>query len=668
MRTAVEVLERSQRAFMPEIQALRALAVGAVVLFHLWPSSLPGGYVGVDVFFVISGYLITSHLVREADRRGTVSLSQFYARRMRRLLPASLLVLVVAGVAGVVLLPPQFAVNAAHEVAASTFYVENLWLASKAVTYSASNDVASPVQHYWSLSAEEQFYLVWPALVIAGLAIGRRWLRGRTVTAVGLLLAVACVASLVHSIALTASDPAAAYFVTTTRAWEFGAGALTSMLLRRWAPVGAWKPALRWVGLAAVVATCFAITQRTPFPGWVALVPVLGTVAIIVAGPTSRRDPLERVVGLRPVQWLGDVSYSVYLWHWPLIALVPFGTGRPLSTLDKLGILLATGALAHASRRYVEQPFLKGSLATRRPAVTFLAMGVAMALIAGSALAYGQVVGRAAPARAPLASEDPCFGAEATLNSSECPRPFLEAPQGEVGPADSPWHPYCPDDCWDGTRPAKVMAIVGDSHAQTLTPALLPIARARGYELALFLQGGCPATYAASPTFAGNPRKDPAECRTKTLTLQEDIRKARPDIIVTSAYTGSTFASQEEATRGYHAVWDEWQAFAKLIVVVRDYPTTLGTNGPACLGQNRANPLACATPREASLRIDPAVEAARTYPGPVTVIDLSDAYCDDARCYPVVGGVPVYFDHDHITGTFASTLVGRLDRDLPAFP
>ena len=179
------VAERANRQFLPEIQVLRAVAVMLVVLYHFWPATLTGGYVGVDAFFVISGYLITSHLLREVDKTGTVKLWAFYARRARRLLPAAVLVLLFVSAGTFLLLPSDLWASTAHELVASGFYVQNLWLASKAVTYSASNDVASPVQHYWSLSAEEQFYLVWPSLIIISCLVARRWLRGRTTTTVG---------------------------------------------------------------------------------------------------------------------------------------------------------------------------------------------------------------------------------------------------------------------------------------------------------------------------------------------------------------------------------------------------------------------------------------------------------------------------------------------------
>src|ERR1035437_10549809 len=248
------VAERASRKFLPEIQVLRAVAVMLVVIYHYWPGTFTGGYVGVDAFFVISGYLITSHLFREADRTGTVKLAAFYARRARRLLPASILVLLFVVVGTFLLLPTDLWTSTAHEVTASGFYVQNLWLASQAVTYSASNDIASPVTHYCSLSAEEQFYLVWPGLIIISCVVARRWLRGHTTMAIGLTLLAVTVGSFACSVWATRAYPSAAYFITPPRAWEFGAGALVVLLMRKWAPPLAFARVLRWLGIIGLLA------------------------------------------------------------------------------------------------------------------------------------------------------------------------------------------------------------------------------------------------------------------------------------------------------------------------------------------------------------------------------------------------------------------------------
>ncbi len=657
----------SERSFLPEIQALRALAVGLVILFHLWPARITGGYVGVDVFFVISGYLITSHLLREVERTGHVGLAAFYARRMRRLLPASLLCLVVTGVIAIWLLPSQLARATAREVMASTVYVQNLWLASRAVTYSASNDVASPAQHYWSLSVEEQFYLVWPALVLLGIVLARRWLGGRTVLAVAAILGVVVAASFGHSILLTAADPAAAYFVTTTRAWEFGAGALAAIVLPRVGVGGAAAVGLRWTGAAAIVCSAFVLTQSTPFPAAVAAVPVLGTVAVIAAGDTGRRDPSLVVVGWRGVQWLGDVSYSAYLWHWPLIALGPFVLGHLLAWPEKLGVLVLTGLLAHASRTWVEQPFLsdrfRHASAWRTIGATFAVMALIVTGFAGWGRWSDQVEREQAQARLEQLANDPCMGALAVRNPGACAPAFATPLRAPVSEADSPWGmDECIDDvCWSGPRPAKVLALVGDSHAQTLYHALKPVAAAHGYGIRLHLLGACPANVVGTDQFQDD-RREPEWCAGWARGLTAELRDAAPDLIVTSASTTSRWDDPVAAGRGYEKTWSEWTPIAP-VVVLRDYPQTGGIWGPLCLASH-ADPLDCARPRAEALPTDVAYETARRgWPG-VTAIDLSDLFCDAALCYPVVGGLPVYYDRDHITGTFGRSMAPVLAERL----
>lgn len=667
----------SQRRFMPEIQGLRALAVGLVVMFHLWPRRVPGGFVGVDVFFVISGFLITSHLLREVERSGSIKLGAFYARRARRLLPASLLVLATSAIAAALILPSQLARAALREVIASTFYVENLWLAAKAVTYSASNDTASPVQHYWSLSAEEQFYALWPALILAAVLIGKLLARrrsgdptasGNPRCAAAIALGALAIASFAHSVALTGSDAAAAYFVTTTRAWEFAAGALASFVVLRWAPRGSVAVWFRWLGMVAIVASAFVISQSTPFPGAIALVPVLGTAAIIVAGGECHQDPLIVASSFRPTQWLGDISYAIYLWHWPLIALAPFVLGRELAWPDKLVVVGLTLTLAHFTRQFVELAFLKGcSRLVGAPLRVLVSTVVAMALIAAAALGRSAWLNNWEQVQlqerlAELAS-DPCLGSSAALNPGLCGSPFTTPPRAPVSDADSPWvMPHCDPECWSGKRPSKVLALVGDSHAQTLYHALMPVAAANGYGIAIFAKGACPLNLVGRDQIDDEMR--PAdECGDWAKSTVDALRDLKPDLIISIAYVASTWSDTAAGLRGYHETWAALTSIAP-VTVLRDYPRTGGVFSPDCLAKNPGNHEACNVPREVALPQDLAFEAAANAGPKVSRIDLSDVFCDAQRCHPVVGSLPVYWDTDHITGTFARSLVPVLAQRL----
>src|ERR1035437_3227792 len=566
------VVERASRKFLPEIQVLRAVAVMLVVIYHYWPGTFTGGYVGVDAFFVISGYLITSHLFREADRTGTVRLWAFYARRARRLLPASIFVLLFVAVGTVLLLPTDLWASTAHEVTASGFYVQNLWLASKAVTYSASNDIASPVTHYWSLSAEEQFYLVWPGLIIISCVLARKWLRGHTTRAVGFTLLAVTVGSFICSVWTTQADPPAAYFITVTRAWEFGAGALVVLLMRKWVPTLALARLLRWLGIVGLLAAAWSFSAATAFPGYAAALPVFATAAIIVAGDTGRADPSDLVFRLRSVRWVGDVSYSMYLWHWPLLVFAPYLLGHVLNTPELLSLVLVCLAVAGLSKRFVEDATRFWPRLTKTPKAALVAAGVAMLVIALVAETQVYAAGIQEDRTAALLADvsgSKCFGAEAMVNRAKCPDALTALPLVAVTKADAPWAPQagCRGSTgsdpaywtcyWGKGKPSRVVALVGDSHAEHWRGALHRIAKARNWKLIEIISSGCPATDASSVIFEGHPR-DGQACRSWTIKATAELKALAPNDIITTAYAQkNVFSPAGSGPDGFERLWKQ---------------------------------------------------------------------------------------------------------------
>ncbi len=341
----------------PEIQALRAVAIGCVVLYHFWPAVLPAGFVGVDVFFVVSGFLITGLLLRDAERFGRVRLREFYVRRIRRILPAALVVLSACAIATLLFVPRIEWRPFLQQILSSALYVENWHLARDSQIPRRADLESTPVQHFWSLSVEEQFYLLWPLLIIAALWLAVR-LGRRRLAIVAAVLGVATVASFAHGVALTAQDHNLAYFSTLSRAWEFGVGGLLALApaiagerLRRTRALAAW------LGLAAIATAALTFTDHALFPGVIALVPVLGTAAVIWAGMPRASLSLSPVAALRPVQWFGDISYSLYLWHWPIIMFTPYLTGQPSQAPVMVLLLVLSIVVAAASKRWIEDPF-----------------------------------------------------------------------------------------------------------------------------------------------------------------------------------------------------------------------------------------------------------------------------------------------------------------------
>ena len=672
-----------------EIQGLRAVAVLLVVAFHLWPDVVPGGYVGVDVFFVISGYLITAHLLREVEETGRVRLGRFWARRLRRLLPAAHLVLLVTAAGVLVLVPRLLWQQFLGEVLASGLYVENWLLAHNAVDYLAAENQPSPAQHYWTLAAEEQFYLVWPVLVLLGIGLAalgrvlrprrhRRARRPGVPRSVAVVLALVTLASLAYSLWITVQNPAAAYFVTPARAWEFGAGALVALV-----PTATRRPAARallgWVALAALGAAAIVYDAGTAMPGIAAVGVVVATGVLLWFGDVDRRWSHTRVLGWSPAVWVGDVSYSVYLWHWPLIVLLPYATGHPLVPADKVSILLASLGLAAVTKRLVEDPVrLRRPLGLGRSRTTF-----AYALVAAAVLAAVCVPPRVAVAQDNAAgalaahrlSEDrtSCFGAAARdPQATDCPNPALAdlvVPAPEAAKDDIPPYAACYRQlyrsplvpCHFGTRRAGVphVAVIGDSHARIMMTMLQPLVDRGTISVDLLVMGGCP--WSTMPS--GTRQQAGRDCN----RFQQELRVllARTvtdyDLVLTTARLGTLDRDHAAVVTGLSEAWSQATAAGVPVGVLRDNPETTDPADDAnlCLAVTAAAQAnqRCALDRAQRLDgwYDALSAAAARTPG-ATLVDLTHFYCDATTCPVVIGGVNVYSDTNHLTVTYATSL------------
>jgi len=656
----------------PEIQALRAVAVLLVLAFHLWPGRVPGGYVGVDVFFVISGFLITAHLMREASSTGRIRLGAFWARRARRLLPAAMLVLIVTAIATYLIAPHGLWQRYFEEIGASGLYVENLLLAVNSVDYLAASD-PSPVQHFWSLSAEEQFYLVWPLIILLTVLAARG--RGGTKRAVLIVLAIVTALSLVASVLITDWAPAPAYFLPFTRAWEFGAGALLAFAPAL--PRGAIPALLGWLGFVAIAMSAVAYDATTPFPGFAALLPVAGAVAVVASGPAAGAWSTTELSQWKPIQWTGDISYSLYLWHWPLIVLLPFAIGRPMGTVESLAVLAASFVLAGLTKTFVEDPArLRGPLA-RGPARWTLAATLAAMTVVVATCAVGVYVGRPVTPLAPVVPADAsCFGAGATLPGADCEvippeswaaaAAFARTDSNDAGEGNG-WE-HCQSaagavelkTCILGNfdDPERTIVIVGDSHAAQLAGAFSVIANERHWNVITYVRSACAGTGDSSVFFPQREWDQGACAEWGREVADTIIADPEIDAVVMSGYAatyGQDTTGQLLGVDPYLALWGRFTAAGKQVYVVSDTPRPIG-DVPTCL-ESTESIADCSVPRSTALYPNVMLDAAAVAANPdVHVIDLTDRYCFDGVCPPYIGDVIVYADDSHLTKTYSKTL------------
>ena len=689
---------RSSR-FRPEIAALRAVAVMLVVTFHFWPKLLPGGFVGVDVFFAISGFLIGGHLLRELTETGAIRLKRFWMRRISRLLPASLTVLAAITALTWVLVPAYQWRDSLNQLVGSALYVQNWVLTTQAVDYLAQDNAPTAVQHYWSLSVEEQFYIFVPIILtlVWWLSRGSSSQRKRFIAVAGVLIGLGGV-SFILSISLSGLSDGSAYFSTAVRAWEFLGGVMLAFALRsavgariaRGAQRAKWTAPLGWVLVCAGVV----LSVSGPFPGYLAVLPVGGALLVILAG-TPADGPRRRAYSFSPVLWTGDVSYSLYLWHWPVILLLPRAMPALPSAAMPFVALVMSFALAWVTRRLIEQRYWWPEQKTVRikQALTTSAM-LTVLVIAGSGVQLQVLDFRLVQQRADLNQteqyEPECFGAAASSNpncsvadqvSATYPIELALADSGPVwdkterqGKCDDWLAPLISSReyrCTLGTsRTGNYIALVGDSHSAQWASAIQQIARDSGMGLLVFSRGGCPAIdMSLLPESAASGRLG-GDCASWAQSTIDEIHD-NPNIsmVVSSMWsysylkdTGSSSSddAKVELAAAYASALSTWTDSGKSVVVLRDTPFPR-LDIPACLANN-PDADACAYTNSDKYIDTVSKSAVELMPDhkQVQYIDLSAAFCAVDHCSPVIGGVIVFRDHSHITATFASSLLPQL--------
>ena len=705
MKTTAGVDRTRTIDFSYEIQALRAVAVVLVVLFHLWPNRLPGGFIGVDIFFAISGFLITGHLLRGASSDRGIRLGRFWARRVRRLLPAAYLVLAASLVTVRTILPARLWKETSIQIGASALGIQNWTLAASSVDYFGATEQPSLVQHYWSLSLEEQFYLVWPIMLFAAFALTRKLSRRHRLGVVGATMALVCAGSLAWSVLESYATPAVAYFSTFAHGWEFALGGLLALcidaLMRtRWNRMERTRGLVSWVGMAAILYSAVAYTGRSAFPGWIALLPIAGTLAVISAGTSSSRIQKVLLMKSKPVQLIGDASYSIYLWHWPMIVALPFVLGHELGIAPKVAIFAASIVLGWLTKALVEDPARRSRVLNYRTWINYAVAVVAATavLVAATGVwstALAQESATQLAARelitAALDGGNQCFGASAMASTARCAQShtvakgfgpdFAADDWGSLAgvtkdgklPDTVPCVDFSPNhvgflDCTVSAPNAKTtLAIVGDSHALSLTEPLVRIAEKQGWKIRTFLRNSCTPSL---PMTYSNPDAK-ADCNEwRSLMSARILDDPSISVVVATGFTREEpeldfVGSKQDLELDHARLWSSWAKAGKRVFVIEDLPLTSGQSVPDCVALHAAVSDPCVVPRATALAYDPAANSvAFAASKRVSLIDLSDAFCDANTCHSVVGGLIAYRDPHHLTATFALTLIPRLEKAM----
>ncbi|WP_274536947.1 acyltransferase family protein [Kitasatospora sp. CB01950] len=674
-RRASRRKERGSSAFRPDIEGLRAIAVLLVLAFHAAPKLLPGGFVGVDVFFVISGFLITSLLVHEINKNGRLSLAGFYARRAKRLLPAACLTLLAAAGLTYVFLPITQRSVFGGDILAAALYFVNWRLADRSVDYLAADVMPSPVQHFWSLAVEEQFYLVWPVLIVLAL-----WIAPKIRVALPRLLAVVislvAAVSLFYSVVHTANSPEAAFFVTPTRFWELAVGAIVALALPHLDVfLGGTRAVISTLGVLMILGGGYFIDGTFAWPGYWALLPTLGAAAVL-AGGVGGPAGAGRLLALKPLVWVGGISYSLYLWHWPLLvaAQAEWGTGT------KVGVAAVAVSVLPAwlSHKLVENP-IRFSTAFARPFKAAWAVGLpftAVAVACGVLLAFigagsddkgGPVAGAAMlngmnsqqqgdlwkTNRYPTVRPDPLKAL------ADIPEAYPKKCQANQ---DTPNVASC--DFGDTSAPT-VVVMAGDSKMLQWEPALDAIGKEHGIHIVTVTKSSC--AFSDSVTVLND--RAYKSCADWNKNAMAKILELHPAMVLTSQNSARALSDPAGAGEGeippmrdgLERHWTTLQKAGIPVTVVLNNVNGVPSPVYECVAKNRSKLSKCAFDSNYETA-DLQTELAKKLN--LGVIDLNPMICPGGKCPAVIGSALVYRDGSHITATYVKTLVPALQDQL----
>ena len=607
-----------------QIQGLRALAAILVTLFHA--RLVPGGFIGVDIFYVISGYLITGLILREIEKTGTLDLKSFYQRRIKRLLPTSVFVLFVTAIFAWILFPPITRDSLGRDLFAAAAYISNYLFAWWQNDYQNLNATPSPFIHYWSLAVEEQFYLVWPIFILFLARYGKRVILGG--------IAVTTALSLIFSIYLTQAAPIWAFYSLPTRAWELGFGALLLF-------IPDFKKKMRilpWLGFLGIAISALNFNENTAFPGKNALLPVLATTVLMAT--IKYWPPLfDDLANSGISQWLGAISYPLYLWHWPALVLPSSALGRPLRIYERFLCIVLTVVLAHLTSKYVEDPLRHKKL---RTATVYkgAVITTTLSLIAGIVIASS--------ASSIITTKGAASYKFDLVKVMEKPAVYGDGCHVNYGETKSG---YC---TYGNKNSSTTIVLYGDSHAAQWFPALEKLANERGFKLVSLTKSACPAVDSKRPDQGAFKMVHCTKWRQNSIAR---IAKIKPMAVITSSFQYFTPANTKISrsqwwSDGQRKLLKDLQGSTAHLIYISDTPRPL-RDIPNCLASRNSS--SCDSTEKSRVSIVSGFQ----------VVDPTPWLCT-SYCPAIVDGTVAYRDASHISVQMAVKLLPKLEEALIA--
>lgn len=648
-----------EKRYRPEIEGLRTIATLLIAIYHIWLGRVSGG---VDIFFVLSGFLITMSLISKIDHTGELRFWDYLLGLVKRLFPQGLTVILVITVLSFFFLPKVQWDQILSHMFASTLYFENWRLSLDSVDYLKQENGTSPFQHFWSMAIQGQFYILWPFVIYLGSLLAKKIFKTPVRKTLLTILLIVFVLSLSYSIYITNINQPWAYFDFFARIWEFSIGGIVALLLPYFT-LNKWvSTILGWIGLLIVCFTGIIIPVSNLFPGYIALLPIGGALYLILSAEYSSKIGVDKILGKKLFISLGRYTYGFYLWHWPLLIFYKsYMNTNTVSLSHGLLIILTTFCLSYLSTNFIEAPIRKTNVQRSKLKLVTVISGMMITVLVTNVTLYYFV------------QQAKAITTEYSMKNYPGALELYQGIKGTDGvelipsmvnvKTDLPSF-YNDKECYTDKgsnvktcsygvtdNPDYKVALVGGSHSGHWYPALELLAKDLNFQIDLYIRDGCRFT---DDDFNGQVT---AECLEWNENVMDLLTLNPPDLVFTTA----TLNKRDVVPVGYIDQWNKLNGITE-IFAIRDNPRMAG-DVPACI-ERESNPIECSIPREEGVSDIVPWENTEGIPSNVVFADLSNNLCDKSRCYGVIGNIIVYRDNHHFTAEFAKTLAPALKEPL----